>query len=269
MDLKFIKSDTKWISISRFTELPGSELARPVVARIGNMPPNHKVQPHQHDWGQIAFASKGILTITLPDGRYIVPPERALWIPKNVSHEVSTRYGAHFRSLYVGREWSKQLPNTSYVFTVSNLLRELILAITELPENYDTSGRNQYLLDLLLEEIKNAPSTPLFIPFPTDSRLLNICNHLQTSPADNTPLEQWQHIAGASVRTINRLFNKETGMGFSQWRQRLRIFYALEQLSHGKSVTAVAMDIGYESPSAFITMFKKQLGVSPKIYLNQ
>lgn len=243
------------------------ELTRPVIALLGDMPAYRKIEAHQHVWGQLAFASAGILSINLPNGRFIVPPDKALWIPKNVMHEISTRYGAKFRSLYLAEQWSDELSSQAYVFTVSALLRELILAVVDLGQDFEMSQRNQHLLDLLLIEIKQAPITPLFIPMPTDRRLVMISDYLQQAPGDNTSLDQWQHRVGASIRTLNRLFNQQTGMGFIQWRQRLRLSYALELLSQGTSVTSVALAVGYESASAFITMFKKHLGVSPKAYL--
>lgn len=244
-------------------------LARPIQASVSEMPPMHRVSTHQHPWGQLAYASRGILKITIPNGSFIVPPQQAMWLPPGTPHEVSTRYGASFRSLYIADDWAQELPEQPQTLRVDNLLKELILTAAQWPQNYTLSATNTRLLQVLVDRIAGASRTPLYLPMPSDKRLKPIVNHLSSNPANNQTLIQWATEVGACSRTLNRLFNRETGMGFNQWRQQLRLLYSLELIENGHNITSVALDLGYDSSSAFITMFKKQLGQSPKQYVKQ
>jgi AraC-like DNA-binding protein len=119
---------------------------------------------------------------------------------------------------------------------------------------------------LILDEIRELPVAPLHLPEPTDRRLRRITTVLKTAPADNRTLDLWARTAGASSRTLARLFVAETGMTFRQWRRQARLLTGLVHLAAGQSVTEVALHVGYESPSAFIAMFKHALGSTPSQY---
>jgi len=103
---------------------------------------------------------------------------------------------------------------------------------------------------------------------PQDKRLLRITRALVDNPSDLRSLEKWANEVGASKRTLNRLFNAETGMSFSAWRQQRKLHRAIELLSAGKTITSIALEIGYENPSAFIAMFKRCLGTTPSNYFD-
>jgi len=230
------------------------------------MPENYQVAEHQHPWGQLVYASRGIMKVEVPGASFIIPPERALWVPRFTPHTVSTRFGLSFRSLYIDNSWSKTLPTKTTSININNLLRELILTVTRWPEEFDPGPQERRLLAVLVDQIQQASSAPLFLYMPSDNRLKQITAKLQLEPADNTSLQDWSKIIGATPRTLNRLFQKETRMGFVEWRQRLRILYSLERIERGENIAIVALDLGYESGSAFTTMFKKHLGLSPKTY---
>ncbi len=170
------------------------------------------------------------------------------------------------RSLYVRQDPALGLPADCGVVGVSPLLRELILAAAEAPQLYDVSGRDGQVMDLILNEIRSLPVEPLHLPEPTDSRLRQITAALRENPADTRTLEAWGRIAGASPRTLARLFPAETGMTFRHWQQQARLLAGLMRLAGGESVTSVALEVGYENPSAFISMFRRTLGVTPGRY---
>jgi AraC-like DNA-binding protein len=246
-----------------------TQLSRPVVARVSEMPQCYTVAEHQHAWGQLAYAARGIMKVEIPGASYIIPPERALWLPKETPHTVSTRFGLSFRSLYIDNQWALRLGEQATAINVNPLLRELILQVTNWPESYPQSDENFRLLNVLIDQIYSAQRAPLFLKLPSDKRLVRISARLNNDPADNTSLQQWSEFIGATPRTLNRLFQKETHMGFVEWRQRLRILFSLEKVERGENIAQVAQDLGYESGSAFISMFKKHLGVSPKKYFKQ
>ena len=251
------------------SEFVQSKLSRPVIARVSEMPENYLVEEHQHPWGQLAYASRGIMKVEVPGASFIIPPERALWLPRFTPHIVSTRYGLSFRSLYIDNKWSQSLPEETTSIDIDSLLRELILEVTKWPEDYELSDSNNSFIKVLINRIESAASAPLFLNMPNDKRLLKITSTLSKSPGDSTSLETWSKTIGATPRTLNRLFQKQTNMGFVEWRQRLRLLYSLEKIERGENIAGVASELGYESSSAFISMFKKHLGISPKKYLKR
>ena len=232
------------------------------------MPENYVGEAHQHPWGQLAYASKGIMKVATPGASFIIPPQKAVWLPRYTPHTMSSRFGISFRSLYLHNSWTRKLPEVATVINVNCLLRELILEAASWIEQ-TLSEQQERLVSVLIDQVEMAKEAPLFLKVPTDKRLLQIANRLMSDPADSLSLESWSRGIGATSRTLNRLFVKETQMGFVEWRQRLRILYSLDRLERGENVAAIALDLGYESDSAFITMFKKHLGVSPKKYFKQ
>jgi AraC-like DNA-binding protein len=149
---------------------------------------------------------------------------------------------------------------------VRPLLRELILQAVAFPAPYAPNGREARLVAVLVDELTAARTAPLHLPMPRDPRVLAVTERLSADPGDRRPLGAWVRTAGASARTLARLFQRETGLSFAHWRQQARLLRALERLAAGEAVTTVAMDLGYESPSAFITMFRSRLGATPGKY---
>jgi AraC-like DNA-binding protein len=170
------------------------------------------------------------------------------------------------RSLFVATGAKAGLPAECCVVTVSPLLRELILRAVEIPRLYDLDGPDGRLMAVILDQLQRLPVTPLHLPMATDSRLRRITSALLEEPGINRTLTDWSRDAGASARTLARLFVKQTGMTFGAWRQQVRLLKALEMLAAGHGVTVVALELGYQSPSAFVAMFRRALGVSPGRY---
>jgi transcriptional regulator GlxA family with amidase domain len=159
------------------------------------------------------------------------------------------------------------MPKTSRVIDVSDLLRELIVEATRLPVEYDVDGRDGRVMALILDEIMASPTAPLHVPMPVHPRLVQVCAKIMQDPAQNDVLDEWADAAAMGRRTFTRTFRKETGMSFAAWRQNVRLMEALSLLSVGRSVTQVAFDVGYNSPSAFTAMFRRTFGVAPTHYL--
>ncbi|OSQ41032.1 AraC family transcriptional regulator [Thalassospira mesophila] len=241
-------------------------MPRPVCVRVDDMPAGHYIAPHHHAWHQLIYAIEGTMTISTHAGIWVVPPQRAVWVPPGIDHAVSTATATRARHLYIDQNASNTLPDQCLVIDVSPLLRELIRAASDIPVEYDINGADGRLIQVLLDQLRPPPQDNLHLPAPKDPRLLRICTHLQTHPADNRTLENWSRNSGASSRTLARLFLRECGMPFREWRQKLRLLYALEKLAHNRPVTEVALDLGYENTSAFIAMFRKATGTTPGTY---
>jgi len=239
---------------------------RPIASRAREMPDGYYTERHQHRRAQLLFASKGTLVATTDQGIWVVPSQRALWIPVFEDHAVLARGQVSLRSLYFRPGLVPHMPSACTVVTVTPLLRELILACVALPTKYDEDGTDGRLVQVLLDQIQTLPATPLHLPMPSDARLLPIAEALSAHPANPRSLDDWAGQVGASARTLTRLFIAETGMTFRDWRQQVRLLEALTRLGDGQPVTSVALDLGYESQSAFISMFKRALGKTPGKY---
>ena len=230
--------------------------------------PQTVVSAHSHSWGQLLYAHEGVLNIITSKGHYIIPPYRAVWVPPEETHEVSSLCGAEVSSVYIAIDEARSLDDKCYVLEVSPLLRELIAEALRQPNDYDWSGKTGRLFRTLRDQIASANEVPLNLPLPQDPRLLKICFLLQSQPDDKRSLEQWGRYVGASSRTLQRLFQKETGLSFRHWRQQLRLQIAIQRLATNKySITTIASALGYESSSAFISMFQEQLGITPGEYI--
>jgi AraC-like DNA-binding protein len=241
-------------------------MTRPVVGYAADFPSGHVIRRHRHAAGQLIYAASGVMTVTTAAGRWVVPPERAVWVPPGVPHAIRMTGFVRMRTLYLEPPAPAGLPAAPAVVQVRPLLRELIFAAVGFRQPYARNGREARLVAVLLDELEVVRTAPLHLPMPRDPRLRAITDHLVTDPADKRPLGAWARTAGASTRTLARLFRSETGLGFAHWRQEARLLRALERLAAGEAVTTVALELGYDGPSAFITMFRSRLGTTPGRY---
>jgi AraC-like DNA-binding protein len=219
---------------------------------------------HQHGRGQLLHAVSGIMRVETADAAWLVPPARALWMPPRIVHRVTMRSQVEMRTLYIDPYAAGALPRSPTLIEVSGLLRELILAALEEPAAYDESGRGGLVARLILIELARIKDRPLDLRMPHDPRALRVARALLDRPALALDLDQWAERAGASRRTLARLFRHETGLSFAEWRARLRAVEGLARLSAGASVSACASAVGYNSPSAFSAMVRRSLGEAPR-----
>jgi AraC-like DNA-binding protein len=226
-------------------------------------PAGGRILGHQHGWGQLAYAISGVMRIATPTTLWITPPTRAVWIPPGRRHEITMQGATAMRTLYIDPASAARLPADEAVFEVAPLLRELILHIIGVGMLGPGDPTHARLAGLLIDLLVQARPQDLGLPLPVDPRARAMAERLQAAPADTASLAELARGAGASLRTLQRLFPEETGLTLEAWRQKSRLIWAVSLLSGGASVSAAALDCGYESPSAFITAFKRQFGVTP------
>ena len=222
-----------------------------------------EILPHRHARAQLIHATAGTMRVSTEDGVWVVPPQRALWVPGGVTHGIVMLSDTTMRTLYVRGDAAAAMPTVCRVLSVSPLLRELIVRATELPVQYDESGPAGHVVALILSELQGLQSLPLQLPMPRDPRLRGLCTTLLDATGDQRPLEAWARSINVSARTLARRFQNETGLSFGAWRQQARVLEAMGRLGGGEPVTQVALDLGYESVSAFSAMFHRATGAPP------
>jgi len=242
------------------------DTARPLAGMAKDFAAGSRIEPHRHPRAQLTWAVSGVMTVTAARGTWVVPPNRALWIPAQTEHEIRMAGPVAMRAIYVDREVARVVAAECKVILVSSLLRALMLEIVAAPLDYDEKGRMSHVVALFIDEISVSDAQPLHIPTPRHPRLRRVCEKLLGDPGRGDTLEQWGVIAGASSRTLARLFERETGMRFVDWRQQARLARALVGLAEGRDVASVARAVGYESVSAFTAMFRRVLGRTPSNY---
>jgi AraC-like DNA-binding protein len=231
---------------------------------------------HDHAVNQLCFPLRGVLEISTPLGAWIVPPHRAAWIPAGVAHAHRAHGPTEMRTLVFAQTVNPLSLNRPTVLAADPLLREVIAALCEgqgpdgspaEPAGHALDARQRRHLELVaLDRLRRVEELPFSLPAPRDDRLRALAGILAAEPADERPLPELGRCVGASERTLSRLFRTELGMSFPQWRGQLRLQRALTLLAAGRSVTAVAGDCGFRSPSAFIDAFRRAFGTTPGRY---
>lgn len=223
---------------------------------------------HQHHKAQLLYSVRGILNCEIDDGIWIVPPQCAVWIPGNLPHSARGSGETECYCLFVEPDATLELPKTCCRISVSPLLHELLLKVVGFPELYALGGREDRLIATLLDELAAAPVEDLHLPMPRDPRLRRLAEMLLSDPTDKTLKGDLATRIGMSERNMSRLLMHEIGMSFGRWRRQLHVILALQRLTKGESVQTVALELGYENASGFVTMFRKAVGKPPARYLS-
>lgn len=251
--------------------------ARPVRAKARRLAADTHIDPHSHPWGQVAFSVTGVVRMTAGRGTYIVPPSRAVWIPPNVEHVVTVVEDAELRTLYVYQDHTHcgpESPPSAHspwrecrVVEVSSLLRELVMHLAAEPgepnPGQQPTEREQHLSALVLDELRRAQPVPIGVDLPQDKRLRALCEAVLDDPTRWSTLETCARSAGASPRTVARLFRSELGTTFLQWRQQVLLAKALAMAARKLPMAVIAAELGYASPSAFTAMVRRSVGAPP------
>ena len=241
-------------------------VSSPIAGRATDYPPGWHIEPHAHSKHQLIYAVRGVMVVQTDAGRWVVPPTRAIWVEAGMTHAIRCVGEVHMRSLLVATQAAPRPMDGTQAVAVSTLLRELIRAAMDVQQPYVANSRDGRLMRLILDELRALPVLPLHLQMPSDARLVPISEALQLNLGDPSTMADWAQRLSVDAKTIQRLFVKETGMTFGQWRQQARLLRALELLASGDKVIDVALALGYESPSAFASMFRKQLGQTPSAF---
>lgn len=238
--------------------------ARASAIRIDVSENEREAPEHHHRKGQLVMALRGGVTCRVPSGMWMVPPHCGIWVPGGMTHSNVATANARLFFLFV-EPGAADLPDRCCTLSLSPLVRELII---EMADQTDVAtAEAETMTTLLLSALARMPVEHLHLPLTAEPRLNRIASALANDPGDRSTIAEWAARVAMSENSLARLVRRETGLSFGRWRQQLQLIIAIRSLSAGATVQQVSGDLGYESVSAFITMFKKALGTSPARYL--
>lgn len=243
-----------------------SKLASPVTTLAYEFEHGHVIPEHFHPEDQLVYACRGVMTVRTSQGTWVVPSQRAVWIPTKTPHSIVMSGAVSMRTIYLRARMVRRLPRTCCVVNVSSLLEELIQHACTYSKMSRRSKTHAHLIDILVDQLETVEAIPLQLPSPSDPRAVRVAEILRRDSADPYSLEEACKQAGASKRTVERLFLQETHLSLGKWRQQFRLMRSLQLLAAGAKITHAALEAGYSTPSAFIAMFRKALGTTPRRY---
>jgi AraC-like DNA-binding protein len=231
------------------------------------LPRDHVNERHEHEWDQLTYAASGVIQIDTDQGVWVVPPHRAVWVPAGAVHAERMYAPVSVRMLYFAEGIAKALPRQCRMVNVSGLLRELILHVSRIGALDRRNPAHARVIGVLLDQLSALSTVPLQLPMPRDPRAARVAALLRVRPDRTASLAALAREAGASRRTIERSFARDTHMTAGEWRRRARLLHAVRRLAEGEAVTNVSLEAGYSSVSAFIAVFKKTFGMTPARYV--
>ncbi|AOA59966.1 hypothetical protein BFG52_10385 [Acinetobacter larvae] len=263
--LEIIRSE----SIPEFADMAQDQAQFAVNGIAAEYPRGYVVPWHQHQRCHLLYATRGVMLVEAQTGKWMVPPTTAVWLRPEVPHRLIMQSAVQVHGILVAPAEARALSLSDSVIGVSNLLKALIARLVAIAADAPVSRHRQLLADLFLAELSEQQALPYHLPWPNDSKFVQLCEQLSRDPSLDLRIEQWAEQLAMSSKTFQRHFLKNTGLSFSRWRQQLRLMSALNQLIQGKSITEVALSSGYESHSAFTVAFHKHFGHSPSSFMQK
>ncbi len=252
----------------RFALAAGDTRDPVIIALYEAQAAHRELGTHSHARGQLSGLRRGLLTTGTDVGAWIVPAEHAVWLPARQLHYGWTHGAVEGWSCYVAEPACVSLPERPCTIRASGLLREAVIRAADW-QGQTLDEHQWHIAMVILDELRAAPVAPFGLPMPRDPRLVLIARALLDDPSDRRGVDEWAAWAGISERSLSRRLVLEAGFTYTAWRQRARLMRALELLAEGEAVTTVALDLGYDSVSAFIALFKRTLSVTPSAYFKR
>lgn len=245
---------------------PDSFPAAALAFKVRVAEASEEIPFHYHRKGQLILALHGGVTSEVERAIWMVPPHYAVWIPGNMPHSNRVTANAQLCFLFI-EPGTVDMPHQCCTLSISPLVREIILHLTRIPHSEMDRPEVQRLTQVLFDELPEQPIEPLDVPISDNVKIRTMAKLMTQNLQDKRPLGAWAQQFAMSERNLARLIVKETGLNFRHWRQQLQLIMALRLLVAGQNVQQVAESLGYDSTTAFITMFKKALGTTPGRYL--
>ena len=231
-------------------------------------PSAFEVPEHTHGSDQLIYAISGVTEVFSNRGVWLIPPLFALWIPAGAPHRLYMPGPVSMRTLYLRTGLTGRSAPHCAVLHVTPLLRELILETVRVGRLHTRDRYECALRDLLLSQLQNATPMPTFVMLPREKRALAVGRAILQNPGESKTMAALCAEVGVSVRTVERAFLKEVGLNFESWRRQVRLKRAVELLVAGYSIKEAAGEIGYCQSSAFVEVFRRTFGTTPKAWIS-
>ncbi|HAS8402300.1 TPA: helix-turn-helix transcriptional regulator [Vibrio vulnificus] len=230
---------------------------------------NTETREHSHTWGQVQLISGGILEMEAQGTRFLAPPHLAIWVPTGIMHRSFNRRPLEYCSLNIAKQLTDKFPAKTCLIQVTPIVSAIIDDFRLRDINVATEESDKRLVQVLLDQLATKETQHHFLPSSDHKYLAPILAHVEENPTDTTSLSEWAEKVHTTERTLARHCQSELGMSFTEWRLRVRYLYSMELLRKGQTVKEVALTLGYNQASPFISMFKKYSGQTPEQYKNR
>jgi AraC-like DNA-binding protein len=228
--------------------------------------PGHWIETHSHSWSQLVYASEGVIAVESQNACWIVPTSRAIWVPAGQPHSIKMHGRVFLQTVYFESRPDTGIDLSCAAYEITSLIRELIVHVCGIGIVKSDSAEHRNLIEFMIFQIRKLTRFPLMVPMPSDPRAKQLASRLIDNPGTNQSLAELCEECGTSLRTMQRVFSQELGLPLSRWRSQVTMMHALQLLASERNITEVALELGFESVSAFIYSFRKYLGVSPGQY---
>jgi AraC-like DNA-binding protein/quercetin dioxygenase-like cupin family protein len=254
------------IPLMRHSVEPGPGVS--ISSLAYDYPPACVVPEHSHASDQLIYATRGVMEVMVRQSFWLIPPQFALWIPADTRHKIRMSGAVNMRTLYLRPDTADQMPNHCAVLLVTPLLRELIVETVRLGRLRSRTALHTALKAVLVASLHNALSVPTRLAIPEDRRAAAVAAAAMADPVNNRSFKALCDNAGASTRTVERIFQRQVGTSFETWRRQARLMKGIELLVAGYSVKETAFQVGYRQTGAFVTMFRDTFGKTPKAWIS-
>lgn len=255
------RSLNKWLISPPFPH----ELPAPAWFRVAEMPAGATYPVHSHSWAEFVYSFSGVMEVRLETDHLTAPAHYGIWLPPGVTHKGMNRYSATHCSFYLMPELCAGMPQVPCALEVNPLTVAMLEHLRLNPLSSPLSEEKKRLLNVLRDQLKIAKQYKNFLPYTDNPLIASILERFENNPADNMSMSEVASRLGITMRTLNRKCQELLGMPLSEWRQRMRVVEAIRLLEKGEKVEVVAFEMGYNSASAFIAMFHRQTGLTPKL----
>ncbi|MCW8928808.1 MAG: helix-turn-helix transcriptional regulator [Gammaproteobacteria bacterium] len=240
---------------------------RPIIAVSANIDCSHLISPHKHHRGQLIYSLRGALSVKTENKTWHVTPEYGIWIAPNEIHQIKAIKAVSYRSAFLEPDALSPRFNFSHAISIPLLFKELLNEASSINFEYQNNTAESRLHEVLFDRFCFLEPEKFSIPMPNNELLKILVKDVFLEPNSMISLKDLSQKFNVCEKTLSRKFKRETGLSFSQWKQHVCIALAVEKIKNGESLTSISFDLGYNSPSAFSTMFRRVTGMKPSQYL--
>lgn len=235
-----------------------------VVRRLGGVSPQG-ARAHAHACGQLLLIERGAVLCESEASRWLMGARQVCWIPPRLAHSALAIGDVDGLAAYVSpsHDLSGGLFGDALAVTQASALLQAALHRLLALASLQWGARQVRLMQVLADELLSVPSASFALPLPGEPRLKRLCRQILENPARPWRLDDAARQFGFSRSTLMRVFRAQTGLGFGQWLAQARLHVALQLLGAGSQVGVAALQVGYQSPSAFCAAFRRLYGMSP------